>query len=99
MRTVEALAMRIKDVDFTITSTRVHVRGEFAKTQVARDIFISDEAAQALKDWIDRKRRNRLIPPNGLIFQRWRLDENPNPRTLYTHASDECSVALPSCGV
>jgi integrase len=87
MRAVEALAMRVKDVDFTVRPTRVHVRGEFSKTKTDRDIFISDEAAQALKDWI----RTKIKPSNDLISRRWRLDERANPRAMYNHAADEFS--------
>lgn len=57
MRTVEALATRIKDIDFTVSPTKVHVRREYAKTRVARDIYISDEATYYLKQWIDWKRK------------------------------------------
>lgn len=44
MRAVEGLAIRIKDVDFNVRATKVHIRGEFSKTRVARDIYISDDA-------------------------------------------------------
>jgi integrase len=45
MRAAEALAIRIKDIDFSSSPTRVHIRKEYAKTRVARDVYISDEAA------------------------------------------------------
>jgi hypothetical protein len=44
MRAVEALAIRYRDVNFTVNPTRVHIRKEFAKTRVSRDIYISNEA-------------------------------------------------------
>jgi integrase len=59
MRAVEALAIRNKDIDSTVKPTKVHIRKEFAKTRSARDIYISDEATQYLKQWIDFKYRNR----------------------------------------
>ncbi len=43
MRTIEALAVRVKDLDFTMSPTKVHIRKEYAKTRVARDVYISDE--------------------------------------------------------
>jgi integrase len=58
MRTKEALAIRLKDVDFDCTPTKIHIRKEYAKTRVARDIYISDEATKALKDWIGRRYGN-----------------------------------------
>ena len=53
MRTSEALAIRIKDLDFSTSPTKVHIRKEYAKTRVARDVYISDEATKYLKQLID----------------------------------------------
>ena len=39
--------------------TRVHVRPEFAKTRVERFVYISNEATEAVKQWIDFKYRKR----------------------------------------
>jgi integrase len=49
MRAVEALAIRMKDIDFSVNPTKIHIRKEFTKTRVARDIYISDEATNYLK--------------------------------------------------
>ena len=49
MRTVEALAIRNKDVDFESSPTRIHLRKEYSKIKIGRDIYISDEATQYLK--------------------------------------------------
>jgi len=59
MRTGEALAIRIKDIDFSVSPTKVHIRKEFAKTRVGRDVYISDESTKFVKDWIDWKYRTR----------------------------------------
>jgi len=59
MRAIEALAIRNKDIDFTVKPTKVHIRKEYAKTRQARDIYISDEATRFLKQWIDFKYRDR----------------------------------------
>jgi integrase len=53
VRAIEACAIRLCDIDFQHNPTRLHVRGEFTKTKVSRDIFISDEATRYLKDWIE----------------------------------------------
>ncbi|MGH9985924.1 MAG: tyrosine-type recombinase/integrase, partial [Nitrososphaeraceae archaeon] len=58
-RAVEALAIRLKDIDFTSSPTRIHVRKEFSKTRVSRDVYISDEATKYLKDWMDWKYRDK----------------------------------------
>jgi len=34
MRTVEGLAIRLKDIDFSVRPTKIHIRKEFAKTKV-----------------------------------------------------------------
>jgi integrase len=59
-RAREAIAIRLKDIDFTTEPTRIHLRKEFIKTRVGRDVFISDEAAQKIKDWIDFKYRDKI---------------------------------------
>jgi integrase len=40
MRTREGLAIRLKDIDFSVNPTKVHIRKVFTKTRVARDIYI-----------------------------------------------------------
>jgi integrase len=79
MRAVEALAIKIGDIDYSVSPTKIHIRKEYAKIRVARDIYISDEATQYLKSWIDWKYRNgRLKTKDDLVFGvlGW------NPRTL-----------------
>lgn len=77
MRAVEALAIRYGDVDFTVNPTRVHVRKEFAKTRVSRDIYNSDEATVFLKQWLDWKYREDRIIKNGK-----HLTSHPMPEYL-----------------
>jgi integrase len=62
MRTVEGLAIRLTDIDFSVRPTKIHIRKEFAKTKVSRDIYISDEATHYLKQWIDWKYNNDERP-------------------------------------
>jgi integrase len=59
MRAVEATAIRLKDIDFAVSPTRIHIRPEYAKTRMARDIYISDEATEYVKQWMDWKYRNK----------------------------------------
>ena len=51
-RAVEACAIRLRDIDFSTKPTKIHIRKEYAKTRVGRDIFITDEATKYLKDWM-----------------------------------------------
>jgi integrase len=59
MRSNEALAIRLRDIDFRSNPTKIHLRKEHTKTRVARDVFISNEATKYLKDWISWKYRYR----------------------------------------
>ena len=52
LRAREALGLRLCDVNFSLTPTKVHVRAENAKTKVPRDIYISEEATRYLKQFI-----------------------------------------------
>jgi len=51
-RAGETCAIRLRDIDFATRPTKIHIRKEYAKTRVGRDIYISDEATKYLKDWI-----------------------------------------------
>lgn len=89
MRAREALAIRLKDVDFSVSPTKIHIRKEFAKTRVARDIYISDEATHYLKQWLDWKYRNKEIEwtkisnSNDLVFAVNSTKNEPNPSHIY----------------
>jgi len=61
MHAVEALSVRIKDIDFDSNPARLFVRGEFTKTKTDRTIFLTKEAAQQLKSWLDYKHRTRRV--------------------------------------
>ena len=61
MRAVQALSIRIKDIDFDSNPARVFVRGEFTKTKVDRIIFLTEEVTQQLKSWLDYKHRTRRV--------------------------------------
>ena len=58
-RAVETCAIRLRDIDFSTRPTKIHIRKEYAKTRVGRDIFISDKATKYLKDWIFFEYRTR----------------------------------------
>jgi integrase len=81
MRTVEALAIRNKDIDFGSSPTRIHLRKEFSKVKIGRDIYISDEATQYLKNWLDFKYNNPKHPrakgDDDLIFAVYQTASSP----------------------
>src|ERR1044072_92838 len=69
MRAVEALAIRLCDIDFNginfadindkSNPASIKIRKEYTKTRTARTIFISNEAARYLNYWIEWKYRER----------------------------------------
>jgi len=61
MRAVEALSIRIKDIDFDSNPAKVKIRGEYTKTKVDRIIFLTEELTQQLKSWLDYKYRTRRV--------------------------------------
>ena len=105
MRAVEALAIRIKDCDFSVSPTKIHIRKEYAKTRVARDIYISDEGTQYLKQWIDWKYRNKgnewtkNKDPDDLVFCVYNTINEPDPRHLYSRIITEFQKLLTVVGL
>ena len=61
MRAVEALSIRIKDIDFGSNPAMLFVRGEFTKTKTDRTIFLTVELTGQLKSWLDYKYRTRRV--------------------------------------
>ena len=88
LRASEGLAIRLKDLDFSASPIRVHIRKEFTKTKVARDIYISDEATCFLKQWLQWKynnnERSRNIneqnPDDDLVFT---ISDSKIPQSFY----------------
>jgi integrase len=87
MRAMEALAIRLKDIDFTRSPTKIHIRKEYSTTKTARDIYISDEATQYLRQWINWKYNNEERPrtrdDDDLVFTVYRTR---SPYGLYVKA-------------
>jgi integrase len=61
MRAVEALSIRIKDINFDSNPAKLFVRVEYTKTKVDRIIFLTEEVTQQLKSLLDYKHRTRRI--------------------------------------
>ncbi|PWU81207.1 MAG: hypothetical protein DLM72_08105 [Candidatus Nitrosopolaris wilkensis] len=100
VRTVECLAIRLKDIDFSLRPTKIHIRKEFAKTKVARDIYISDEATHYLKQWIDWKYNNEERPrkrnDESLLFTVYNANK---PNVLYVKVLQEFQKLLEVVGL
>jgi integrase len=105
MRAVEGFSIRLCDVNFTVNPTRIHLRKEYTKTKVARDIYISDEATQYLNQWIDFKYHNpdrknkkpqRIRQETDLIFT---VYQTAKPSVLYVRAIHEFHNLLDIVGM
>jgi integrase len=100
MRAVEALAIRLKDIDFSVSPTKIHIRKEYSKTKTARDIYISDEATQYLKQWINWKYNNedrpRIKDDDDLVFTVYKTRA---PTTLYVKVLSEFEKLLSVVGL
>jgi integrase len=64
-RSNEILSLRLKDIDFSVSPTKIHIIAENTKTKTARDIWISDEASRELKKFIESKENKN---PDSLVF-------------------------------
>jgi integrase len=53
LRATEGCALRLCDINFSVNPAKIHVRKEYSKTKVSRDIYVSDEATHYLKQWIE----------------------------------------------
>lgn len=102
-RATEVLASRIKDYDFSSSPVKLHIRKDYAKTRIARDIYISDEAADYLqKEWLPwkyTKRRGKVTPrmtPEDLVFA---LHSARSPVNLYNKMVVEFGKVLKQVGM
>jgi integrase len=107
LRAIEACAIRLRDLDFQSNPTKLHVRGEYTKTKVSRDIFISDEASRYLKDWIeyafkiDVDRTKNIKGPTGeyLVFKVHKNTVSSNIRAIYQKLVSQFHIVLRSTGL
>jgi integrase len=91
-RPIEACALRVGDINFNSHPVQLHIRAEYTKTKKSRDIFVSDEAARWLKEWIEHKfgivlnntkKIDRRIS-ESLVFQVYGFDTyKAAPQSIY----------------
>jgi integrase len=106
MRAVEALAIRLCDINFSVNPTQIRIRKEYAKTKRERTIFISDEATRFLQQWIDWKYRNKhaehkhlknkIRNENDLVFS---FKSSIDPHGLYFKVLIEFQKVLQQAGL
>ena len=83
LRAVEALSIRVKDLDMESYPAKVTIRGEYTKTKVDRYVFLTREMVQQFKQWLDYKYRTRRIcnrdKKTGQLIDEYRTPEkDPN---------------------
>ena len=82
MRTVEALNICIKDIDFDNDPATIYIRGENTKTKTDRILFLTEEVTNQLKSWLKYKYRTRRICHPQTKDD---ADENGNIKTITEH--------------
>ena len=76
------------DIDFSSSPTKIHVRKEYSKTRVPRDVYISDEATKFLKDWINWKYKDKdydwtkKLKSEDLVFGVYSIKNRSNPKNI-----------------
>ncbi|MGH9923807.1 MAG: tyrosine-type recombinase/integrase, partial [Nitrososphaeraceae archaeon] len=94
LRAIEAASLRLMDVDFTTSPTKITVRREFSKTKRSRTIYCSDEATTHLQKLIEF-RKNKL-GPDSLIFS-IRINSK-EPSTIYNKLLHQFEYLLTKVG-
>ncbi|MPZ06625.1 MAG: tyrosine-type recombinase/integrase [Nitrososphaeraceae archaeon] len=79
LRPMEAASLRIKDVDFSTSPTRINIRKEITKTKRGRVVYCSDEATIHLQKLL--KFRKNEMQPDSLIFSIQKRSKVPD--TIY----------------
>jgi hypothetical protein len=80
-RSMETLSIRNHDINFEYGSPiKLHIIAENTKTGQDRDVYISNEAFEHLKRFVERKYNDKLENiksryPNDLVFSSWRTDK------------------------
>jgi hypothetical protein len=93
MRAVEALSIRIKDIDFDSNPAKLFVRGEYTKSEVDRTIFLTEELTQQLKSWLDYKHRTRRVcyhdRQNGKTITEYRTPDKKDTDLVFAVYQDK----------
>jgi integrase len=106
LRAIEGLSLRLRDYDFSVSPTKIHVRKEYSKTRVARTVYISDEATSYLNEWLAWKYRDKgdarwtkKRDPDDLVFSVYTTTNQANPAHLYIKMVREFQKALSVAGL
>jgi integrase len=96
MRAVEALSIRIKDLEFDSSPAKVFVGGEYTKTKVDRIVFLTQEVTQQLKAWLGYKHRTRRVcyqdKQNGKTITEYRTPDKKDIDLVFAVYQDKSTV-------
>ncbi|MGC1135097.1 MAG: site-specific integrase, partial [Nitrososphaeraceae archaeon] len=82
LRATEAASLRLKDIDFTVSPTRITVRKETTKTKCGRVIYCSDEATKQIRILMEQQKRNHTAKrPDDLLFTI--QSHTKHPKSIY----------------
>ena len=105
LRATECITLRGTDFDFESKPTRIHVRPEFAKIRRERFVYISDEATEAVSQFIDWKYRKRAyeseqrVKSNDDLVFTTKFKNQPSPSGIYIKISQEFNRVLRTIGM
>lgn len=87
LRPIEAASLRLKDIDFSVSPTRINVRKETTKTKRGRTIYCSDEATRQIRILMEQQKRNHTPKqPDDYLFT---IQSNTKPSSIYQRLLDQ----------
>ena len=112
-RAVEALSVRIKDLDLESNPASIFVRGEYTKTKTDRVVFLTKEVE--VKSWLSYKYRKRRVchgkdgkmiteyrtpslEGTDLLFAVYQTKSKPNPDGIYDDIARSFAKTLDRMG-
>ena len=54
LRIGELVQLKVSDIDFSTTPTTIYIRSNTTKTKQSREVFLTSEATNALRDYLER---------------------------------------------
>jgi integrase len=94
MRAVEALAIQLENIDFTAHPTKIYMKAQYSKNRLPREVYISDEATDYLKRWLDYKYEGKSTRNSkDFVFA---LYDNATPEGMYCNMAIEFRAVMRS---
>jgi len=92
LRAIEALSIRIKDLNLESRPSKISVRGEYTKTRTDRYVFLTEEVVNQLKQWLEYKYRTRRVSHkdinSGKIISHYRTPERNDNDLVFAMYQD-----------